>query len=221
MAPATPARSALRSAKSTMRCDTSEPKTAMALACCALAASFLMAAQTCAWNGSSFSKPKRRSEPAAMPLAICAASMAMVPLPQQGSYSGALATSPVSGFHQPLAASMAAARVSFSGASPLSWRQPRLNSGSPEVSMYSVQLSVVRCAKMRQSGHWVSMLGRTPLALARKRSATASLMRSVAKFRLCSGLCWAVVSILKVCLGVNQISQATPLAMAYRSFSLR
>jgi hypothetical protein len=36
---------------------------------------------------------------------------------------------------QPLAAIMAAARVSFSGASPLSSRQPRLNSGSPEVSM--------------------------------------------------------------------------------------
>jgi hypothetical protein len=36
---------------------------------------------------------------------------------------------------QPLAASMAAARVSLSGASPLSSRQPRLNSGSPEVSM--------------------------------------------------------------------------------------
>jgi len=47
---------------------------------------------------------------------------------------------------QPLAAIMAAARVSFSGASPLSSRQPRLNSGSPEVSMYSEQLSVVRCA---------------------------------------------------------------------------
>jgi hypothetical protein len=60
--------------------------------------------------------------------AICAASMAMVPLPQQGSYSGTLPS-------QPLAAIMAAASVSFSGASPLSSRQPRLNSGSPEVSM--------------------------------------------------------------------------------------
>jgi hypothetical protein len=47
---------------------------------------------------------------------------------------------------QPLAAIMAAARVSFSGASPLSSRQPRLNSGSPEVSMYSVAVSVVRWA---------------------------------------------------------------------------
>ena len=34
-----------------------------------------------------------------------------------------------------LAAIIAAARVSFKGASPLSTRQPRLNSGSPEVSM--------------------------------------------------------------------------------------
>ncbi len=74
--------------------------------------------------------------------------------------------------------------------------------------------SVARCANTRASGHWVSMLGRTPLALARKRSAIASLMRSVAKLRLVSGLCCAVVSILKVCFGVNQISQATPLAMA-------
>jgi hypothetical protein len=47
---------------------------------------------------------------------------------------------------QPLAAIMAAARVSFSGASPVSSRQPRLNSGSPEVSMYSVAVSVVRWA---------------------------------------------------------------------------
>ena len=80
-------------------------------------------------NGSSFSKPKRRSWPGAMLQAICAASMAMVPLPQQGSYSGTSCAS------QPLAAIMAAASVSFSGASPLSSRQPRLNSGSPEVSM--------------------------------------------------------------------------------------
>ena len=37
-------------------------------------------------------------------------------------------------------------------------------------------------------------------------------MRRVAKFRLLSGLPVSVVSILKVCRGVNQISQATPLA---------
>ena len=59
--------------------------------------------------------------------ATWAASMRIVPLPQQGSYSGMLAS-------QPLAAIMAAARVSFSGASPLSSRQPRLNRGSPELS---------------------------------------------------------------------------------------
>jgi hypothetical protein len=63
-----------------------------------------------------------------MPQAICAASIGIVPLPQQGSYSGVVAS-------QPLAAIMAAASVSLSGASPLSVRQPRLNSGSPEVSM--------------------------------------------------------------------------------------
>jgi len=98
-------------------------------------ASSFSAAQTWAWNGSSFSKPKRRCPPAARPRAICAASMAMVPLPQHGSYRGSADTAPVSGSHQPLAASIAAASVSLSGASPLSWRQPRLNSGSPEVSM--------------------------------------------------------------------------------------
>ena len=40
-------------------------------------------------------------------------------------------------------------------------------------------------------------------------SAIASLIFSAAKFRLFKGLCWAVTSILKLCLGVNQISQAT------------
>ena len=74
-----------------------------------------------------------------MPQAICAASIAMVPLPQHGSYKGVVPS-------QPLAAIMAAARVSFKGASPLSARQPRLNKGSPEVSMYSVAWSVVRWA---------------------------------------------------------------------------
>jgi hypothetical protein len=44
---------------------------------------------------------------------------------------------------------------------------------------------------MRTSGHWVLTSGRTPL-LARKRSATASFTRRAAKFRLLSGLCWAV-----------------------------
>ena len=73
--------------------------------------------------------------------AICAASMAMVPLPQHGSYSGWRTSSA-----QPLAAIIAAARVSFSGASPLSSRQPRLNRASPEVSMYSDTVSVVRWA---------------------------------------------------------------------------
>ncbi len=49
----------------------------------------------------------------------------------------------------------------------------------------------------------------------------ASLIFSAAKFRLVSGLCWAVTSILKLCFVVNQISQATAEAASYRSFSLR
>ena len=64
---------------------------------------------------------------------------------------------------------------------------------------------------MRTSGHWVFTSGRTPVFW-RKRSATASLILSAAKFRLVSGLCCAVTSILKVCFVVNQISQATALA---------
>ncbi|MCY1377536.1 hypothetical protein D9M68_891200 [compost metagenome] len=68
--------------------------------------------------------------------AIWAASITTVPLPQQGSYNGVMSSSDsASPPFQPVAAIMAAARVSFSGASPLSSRQPRLNSGSPEVSM--------------------------------------------------------------------------------------
>ncbi len=112
---------------------------------------------------------------------------------------------------QPLAAIIAAASVSFSGASPLSSRQPRLNSGSPEVSMYSVAMSLVRCAYRRTSGRAVSTSGRTP-ALWRNRSATASLIFRAAKFRLLSGLCCAVTSTLKLWRGVNQISHATALA---------
>ena len=73
---------------------------------------------------------------------------------------------------------------------------------------------------MRMSGHWVSTLGRSPRLL-RKRSATASLILSPAKFRLFSGLCCAVTSTLKLSLVVNQISQATAAAASYRSFSLR
>ena len=74
---------------------------------------------------------------------------------------------------------------------------------------------------MRTSGHWVSTSGRTPLALTRKRSHTASFTLSAAKFRLVSGLCWAVTSTLMLWRGVNQASQATSLAARYRSCSLR
>ena len=72
-----------------MRCATSLPKmiggwpgassSSASCACC------LITSQTWRWNGRYFSKAKRRSEPGAMLQAICAASMAIVPLPQQGS----------------------------------------------------------------------------------------------------------------------------------------
>ena len=61
---------------------------------------------------------------------------------------------------------------------------------------------------MRTSGQWVSTLGRLP-ARSRKRSATASLMRRAAKFRLRNGLRCAVMSMRKVWRGVNQVSQAS------------
>ncbi len=127
-----------------MRCATSLPKIVGVLPGggrrCAWRASRI-ASQTWGWNGSIFSNAKRRNEPGAMLQAICAASIAIVPLPQQGSYSGSCGVSA-----QPLAASIAAASVSFSGASPLSSRQPRLNKASPEVSTYSDTVSVVRWA---------------------------------------------------------------------------
>ena len=64
---------------------------------------------------------------------------------------------------------------------------------------------------MRTSGQRVSTSGRTPV-LWRNRSATASLILSAAKFNEVSGLCCAVISTLKLCRVVNQISQATALA---------
>jgi hypothetical protein len=89
---ATPARCALRCAKSTMRCATSLPKMVGRLpgggSGWARKASACSASHTWAWNGSIFSKANRRRLPGAMLQAICAASMAMVPLPQHGSYSG-------------------------------------------------------------------------------------------------------------------------------------
>ena len=57
------------------------------------------------------------------------------------------------------------------------------------------------------------MLGRSPVA-SRTTSQTASLTRSVAKFRLCSGERCALVSMRKVCAGVIQSPQATVLASA-------
>ncbi len=67
---------------------------------------------------------------------------------------------------------------------------------------------------MRTSGHCVLTSGRTPPALARKRSHTASLIFSAAKLSDVSGLCWAVISTLMLWRGVNQISQATLSASA-------
>ncbi len=128
----TPARSALRLAKSVMRKLTSPAKMGAAGAWTRARAALCSSRQCAAKGvkGSMRSKAKRRRLPGAMPQAICAASMAMVPAPQQGSNSGPSSARPC----QPAAASIAAASVSFSGASPLSSRQPRLNSASPEVS---------------------------------------------------------------------------------------
>ena len=63
--------------------------------------------------------------------AMVAASTGIVPEPQHGSCNAPPASREP---FQPAAASIAAASVSFSGASPLSSRQPRLNSDSPELS---------------------------------------------------------------------------------------
>ena len=143
MAWATPARSALRVAKSVRRKLTSPAKTGAAGAWIRALACVFSSCQTlrCGRKLSMRSNAKRRIKPGAMPQAICAASMAMVPAPQQGSNSGPSSARPC----QSAAASIAAARVSFSGASPFtSWRppwasrHPRLKRASPEVSTYSV-----------------------------------------------------------------------------------
>jgi hypothetical protein len=158
--------------------------------------------------------------PAAIPQAICAASMAMVPLPQQGSYSG----TPVGrrAVSQPLAAIIAAARVSFSGASPLSSRQPRLNSGSPEVSMYSVarvggqvgidaHVGPLGVHVGAHAGLWLSeAVGHRVLDLQRGKVQAGQ--------RAVLGRDLDLEGLLRV---VNQISQATALAASYRSRSLR
>ena len=210
MKDSTPARCALRRAKSTMRKETSLAKIGTALAWMRDCAWLF---RRCHWarisafaKGSSRSKAKRRLSPGAMPQAICAASMAIVPEPQQGSCNAP----PSSGVpRQPAAASIAAASVSFSGASPLSSRQPRLNSGSPELSTYSEARSGPTCSINCRSGRCVSTLGRSPVA-SRIASHTASLMRSAAKFRLRKGLRCAVVSTRSVCAGTIHCVQSTP-----------
>ena len=181
---ATPARSALRWAKSVMRKDTSPAKIATAGSCWRARAASFRRDQLfwCGRKGSMASNANRRCSPGAMPAAICAASMAMVPAPQHASNSGPSSARPC----QPAAANMAAARVSFSGASPFrpcASRQPRLNSASPEVSAYSVAWSGDKNSVSGRSGWRVSMLGRSPRWW-RTTSHTASLTRSVAKFKL-------------------------------------
>ena len=121
IAASTPARCALRRAKSTIRNDTSLAKIGTALgwmrACARLRRRCSSARSSSVTNGSRRSNANRRVSPGAMPQAICAASIAIVPEPQHGSCSAP----PASGVpRQPAAASIAAASVSFSGASPLS-----------------------------------------------------------------------------------------------------
>ena len=87
------------------------------------------AAQSCAWCGSSRSKPKRAQQPGRDVAGH------LRRLDGDGAAAAAGVVQRRVGASQPLAAIIAAASVSFSGASPLSSRQPRLNSGSPEVSM--------------------------------------------------------------------------------------
>ena len=204
-----------------MRNDTSLAKIGTALAwmrdCAWLFSRCHSARISAVANGSRRSKAKRRFRPGAMPQAICAASMAMVPDPQTGSCSAP----PCSGVpRQSAAASIAAASVSLSGASPLSSRQPRLNSGSPELSTYNTARSSVRCSTSDRSGCCVSTLGRSPVA-SRMASHTASLMRKAAKFRLRKGLRCEVVSTRSVCCGVIHWVQSTVFASRYRSVSSR
>ena len=208
-----------------MRKLTSPANTGTAGGCTRACASWRMACHcgSSARKGNMRSKAKRRCRPGAMPQAICAASMAMVPAPQQGSSSGPSAGRPC----QPAAASRAAASVSFRGASPLtSWRppwasrQPRLKRASPEVSANSVAWSGPTYRTSGRSGWRVSTLGRSPVA-SRITSHTASLMRRAAKFTLRSGLAWALTSTRSVCAGVIQSGQGTRRARSYRSCSSR
>ena len=217
----TPARSALRVAKSVIRKLTSPANTATFGECTRSRAACCIArhAACCGLKGSIRSKAKRRCAPGAIPQAICAASMAMVPAPQHGSSSGPSSARPC----QPAAASIAAASVSFNGASPLTppsrtSRQPRLNSASPEVSAYSVAWSGPRNRASGRSGCRVSTLGLSP-SCSRTTSHTASLMRSAAKFRLCSGDRTALTSTRSVCAGVIQRSQSTRRARSYSACS--
>ncbi len=167
------------------------------------------------WS-SSFSSPNARDRPGATSKAICAASITIVPEPQNGSYSG------VAGVHLHNASSPAA-RFSFSGASPLSSRperQPRLNSGSPLRSRYSVACRSSRNANTRASGARVSIDGRSPVR-SRNRSTMPSFTRSVAKFRLRTGECTALRSTRRLWLASKNRSHSMPSASRYRSSSSR
>ncbi|MNN72936.1 hypothetical protein D3C81_1890150 [compost metagenome] len=87
----------------------------------------LIAAHSSLLKPANFSNAKSRCKPGGMPASICAASARMVPEPHIGS------NKVMPGF-QPEVRSRPAARFSRKGASPVSIRQPRLNSASPEVS---------------------------------------------------------------------------------------
>ena len=117
-----------------------------------------------------------RITPGAIRLAICAASIKIVPLPHIGSNRGCSGC-------QPLKAKIPAAKFSLSGAAPFSSLQPLLNNGSPEVSIYKVICVASKKAMTRTSGVAVSIVGRLPV-ISRNRSQIASLMRNVTKFKL-------------------------------------
>ena len=85
---------------------------------------------------------------------------------------------------QPAAASIAAASVSFSGASPLSLAPAALEQRLAGACRHTASRARRRgAARSGRSGWRVSTLGRSPVA-SRSTSQTASLMRSAAKFRL-------------------------------------
>ena len=129
--------------------------------------------------------------------AICAASMAIVPLPQQGSYSGSrssLAIGPAAGGDHGGGQRFLQRRIALVFA-PAALEQ-RLARGV-DVEREAVGGQVGVDAHIGPLGVHIRAHA---AALSRKRSQTASLILSAAKFRLVSGLCCAVTSTLMLCL---------------------